>query len=370
MGEALTLGYDLSGLAGCYVAIGLVAILLTLLEGLDRVLNVGVLGVHPFAGLARAIQNTLVAGLKAAESYLEGKAAQFESGLVDAFALLIATPVLLAEGVYKAMQYGWNQATKPLINALNAHVAALSAKLTAQVGSLETRVTGLLNKAEDYADAKIASAATALTRYADAVAHTAQVNAERYAADAVEALRGAETAAIAKAASLAAEARSAGEAAAAHVLERAEREIAGAESAAEATARRLAAEAEATAAGALASAQAAGQSALSVVAGVADAAETGVLDLQDLIRSGGWAALIASVPALALLLNAIATESGLENAACRAKVKGICGTDPRAWEALLAGLAVVGFGFSLREIVEAATGVVSESEHLLEALAA
>lgn len=58
--------------------------------------------------------------------------------------------------------------------------------------------------------------------------------------------------------------------------------------------------------------------------------------------------IIASVPLLALLVQAISTEAGLDSAECRAKVRNICGVDPAAWANLIAslatGYAILNFG--------------------------
>lgn len=62
--------------------------------------------------------------------------------------------------------------------------------------------------------------------------------------------------------------------------------------------------------------------------------------------------LLTAVPALALLVQVITSEAGLDTEACRSKVKGICSADPGAWAALLdiAGAALLWMG--LREFVQ------------------
>lgn len=61
-------------------------------------------------------------------------------------------------------------------------------------------------------------------------------------------------------------------------------------------------------------------------------------------------ALLAAVPALAALVNTIATEAGLENADCRSKVKGICTTPLDEWAGLLDDLIPLTLAFSLAEM--------------------
>lgn len=379
---ALDAGLDLGGLAGCYVAIGLLAIIITMLEQLDSVLNVSILGFRPFAGVAHAIDNTIIAGLNRAVRFLEAKAAQFESGVITALELLIAIPILVVLGLQKALEYLWSAALKPTIHAITNPIRATASQALALARTAEAAAVGSLAKAETYADHLADRTLASATAYAERQAAGALSAAEKYAAGAVEALRAAETSAIAHAVNLAAEAKAAGDAAAATVLAEARHLVAGAETAAAALAGQTLAEArhlvavgeadaaalargaagaaEAVAAGELAAAEAAGKAALAVVAGVAGAAEAGVLDLEHLIDAAGWAALIASIPALAILVNAIATEAGLGNAACRSKVGNICQTDPLAWGNLLAGLAVLGFAFSLKDLYAVAEGLVGD----------
>jgi hypothetical protein len=80
----------------------------------------------------------------------------------------------------------------------------------------------------------------------------------------------------------------------------------------------------------------------------------------------GVAGLIAAMPAVATLVNAIASEAGLENRDCRQKVKGICATDSSAWGDLLAGLAATGFAFSLLELAEVADPLIVRLAPVIE----
>jgi hypothetical protein len=94
-------------------------------------------------------------------------------------------------------------------------------------------------------------------------------------------------------------------------------------------------------------------------------------DVEKLLRNLPWATLaglLAAVPLLRLLTQTIAAESGLDRAECRRKVRGICSTDPAAWERLLAGLLPLGVGFTLAELIEAGVKVVGESESVINEL--
>lgn len=72
-------------------------------------------------------------------------------------------------------------------------------------------------------------------------------------------------------------------------------------------------------------------------------------------------AQLASLAGAAALVDVIAREGGLDKAECRAKVKGICSTDPAAWQALLdvAGFALVWMG--MREFVALAQDFARET---------
>lgn len=69
------------------------------------------------------------------------------------------------------------------------------------------------------------------------------------------------------------------------------------------------------------------------------------------------------------LAQVIANEAGLGRAECRAKVKQICATDPRAWEALL-GLAITPFAFpGLRALAEVGATMVQGMHDVVRQIA-
>lgn len=82
----------------------------------------------------------------------------------------------------------------------------------------------------------------------------------------------------------------------------------------------------------------------------------GDIDLPGLGTLTAGAAIAATYAIVSTLVN----EAGLSRAECRSKVKGICGTDPAAWANLLAGLAVLGFAFNLKDLYGVAEGLVGD----------
>lgn len=73
-----------------------------------------------------------------------------------------------------------------------------------------------------------------------------------------------------------------------------------------------------------------------------------LLDRLDLTKVLGFG---AGLVLLRSLVEAIAAESGLEDATCRAKHKQVCGVDPGEWTDLLAGAAFLTGALSLAELV-------------------
>lgn len=360
MGAALEAGYDLGALMLCFLAIALLLATKGLAEALHKALNIGFLGIHPFAGIASVLESTLIAWLDDAIKGVEAATAKFENGLIDSFGLLLALPVLAIIGVKAALNYMWNVALPALLAHTVSPVRSLANQALDKVEALSSVVPANLGKAERYAvdratDALEDARAYTNTRVAalegklEGSISAGVAEAEAFANTAVGKLRSAEDNAIAGALEVAAQAKAAGIAAAAAALAEAER-VSGLQ----------VSQAEALAAGALAQVDAAGKAALAGLEGVVINVGDDLAAIEGAIGAAGVGALIASIPAIATLVHAIATEAGLENAECRSKVKGICGTDPSAWGGLLAGLGALGFAFSLRELAEIANPLVGE----------
>lgn len=84
-------------------------------------------------------------------------------------------------------------------------------------------------------------------------------------------------------------------------------------------------------------------------AAINQAEGVGALALDEIHKLAGGldlttiAGLLAAIPLLNTLVQTLATETGLSNAECRAKVKQVCSTDPQRWSRLLGlmGLSLV-----------------------------
>jgi hypothetical protein len=330
VGLALEGGFDLGALALCFVALALLVAAKELAQAIAAPLNFSIFGVRPLHGVAVAIENGLVGALDDAIRGVEKAAAGFLSGLVDAFTI------------------------KTIADSARARVIALEGTVAANLGAAERyardHATSALNAATDYVDHRITTALGTLR--GDIAAGVSQ--AEAYAELAVGKLRAAEDAAVGVAVGLAVEAKQAGLAAAAI---------------AEAEAIRIGADALTAGlagdAAAIAQLDAAGKAALDVVRSVAVGVADDLGKIEGDIGALGTGALIASIPAIATLVHAIATEAGLENASCRSKVKEVCATDPSAWTGLLEGLLAIGVGFSLAELAAVATPLIREVAPIL-----
>lgn len=291
---------------------------------------------NPIADAIGVVQNAL----EDAASGAEAQVAKWFNGLTSWVYLILSLPLLLAEGIYKALQYAWTTALDPRIEHIAGVIRTTATNALTKVEALAGTVTNNLIRAERYTDTQIADASQALTNYADKVARDAAHTAEGYADEAVSKLRSAEDAAVSNAVKLANDAKAAGEAAAAKATT----------------------EAEAVSARALAQVDAAFTAALGDVRGIAVGAEHGITDLQKYIDSLGLAGLIAAVPALAILVNTLATESGLDSSACRAKNKQICGTDPNVWTSILLGAAAAGIALDYKALIEAGLTLARDVE--------
>lgn len=404
MTEALEAGYDLVGLAACYVAIGLLLLVSAIVAALLKFLDVGIGPYHPFHGITSKASNAITSALNSAVQGLEGAAAKFESGLVDSMALIIGIPLLLGVALYDLLKYLWGTALSAFVNTVVGPVRTTASNALTRVTSLEGTVADDFTKAKNYADNAAAGALSDADAFASHwIDHAVSVlnsnitaavsSAERYTDTAVGLLRSAEDAAVAQAVGIAVDAKNAGINAAAGALSTAEgytdvakgaalAAAAGALTTAESYAdaaknvalaaaggalvtaeQYAAAEANAAEAGAEAyAAQAAGavSSALEAVRSIAVGAENDLATIEGQYGLLGVAALLASIPAIGTLLNSIATDTGLENEDCRKKVKGICASPTSAWGDLLAGLAATGFAFSLLELAEIAQPIVLE----------
>jgi hypothetical protein len=338
MASALEAGYDLSALAGCFLLIGLLSVIAFTFAKLATVLDVGIGPYHPFRGVSHAISNTIVDGCNSGIRSLERIAASFESGLIDSFGLLIAIPALLFVGVRALTEYLWHTAIPSFVHSITNPIVRDVAAVRSSVAALTTEVQGVYNRAVSYTNAAEAKTLGQAEAYVNTQLSGVLHTAEAYADRAVGQLAASESGAINNAISIAHSALAAANAAEAAAVGEAERFTTAA----------------------VAASEAAGARALTAVRSIAITAEQDLGQIEGNLGALGVAGLIASIPALATIVNAIATEAGLENSDCRSKVKGICGTNTGAWTNLIAGLAVVGAGFDLASLAGAANMLVTD----------
>lgn len=331
---AVEAGYDLGVIALCVFALALLLATKGFVKAIAAPFEIAipVIG-KPFAGIATTIENGIVSWLDDAIRGVEKVTARFFSGLIDSLGILVGVTLIALILVKDALAYLWNQAVQPLIHTVVAPIRTLAEAAVAKVDALTGTVAADLTRAEHYAAGVASSATTDALNILRPEITAAEHAATRYADEAVAALRAAEDSAVGHVVALVAEAQAGGLAAAALA----------------------ATEAEVVAAAALGQVETGATAALDAVKAIA-------IDLGhelDVITAGrdaaGVAALIASIPALATLVHVLATDTGLENADCRSKVKGICASDPHAWAGLLGAIATAGLLFDFKQIVHAAT---------------
>lgn len=321
---------------------------------------------NPFKSIANDIVKYVSDPVDALRKTSEKGIAKGFHGLVDALELFLGLALLVGVAEQKALAYLWHHALVPLVKFVANGVvdAALDVKgrITAAIYSGATAVVATGLRAEGWIT-------TAVLKYARAAIHDALADggviaaaiatlntklhrevtaaihdAESYADTAVSTLRKAEDAALGGAVATLT--------AGIHAAEKA------------ATAEFHTAESDAAAA--LAAADATINHAIAGVKSIAVTLEDDFSTLLGKLSPADAAALIAAIPLIGLLVNTIATETGLNNSECRAKVKGICGTDPLAWAKLLGGLAALGFAFDLRALAKVANEVIGDLVPIIE----
>lgn len=209
-------GYDLGALTACYIAIGLLVITAALVDAIAGLFDFSIFGIRPLHGIASALHNGVVGALDSAIKDVEKVAAGFESGLIDAFGLLIAIPLLLGLGVKAALEYLWSSALKPLIHSITDTVKATAEKALARATGLEGTIAANLAAAEAYTRAHVAGGLADAESFAESRLSAAERGlrgdiagalsaAEGYADIAVSKLRAAEDGAVAAVAAVAAQ---------------------------------------------------------------------------------------------------------------------------------------------------------------------
>lgn len=368
MAAAIEAGLALSEILLWVIWFALLTIIIWIAAAVENALgslNIPYIG-NPFQGIANDIVKYVTEPVDKLRKEAEKGITKGFNGLVSALELFVGLALLLGVAEQKALSYLWNHALVPLVKSVGDDLidAALAVKgrITAAIVTGATAVVATGLRAEGWITAAVlkyaraairdalaaggvieAAIAAVDTRLSKAIT-TALHSAESYADSAVSTLGKAEDKALAGAVS---------------VLHAG---ITAAESAA--TAEFHTAESEAAAA--LAGADATIDAAIAGVKSIAVTLEDDLGTLLGKLSPADAAALIAAIPLIGLLVNTIATESGLDNSSCRSKVKGICGTDPLAWAKLLGGLAALGFAFDLRALTEAANAVIGDLVPIIE----
>jgi hypothetical protein len=279
----------------------------------------------PLQVISSGVHSALNAASQALLDAHAPKIVSLLAGTAESLQNLIFYPARLFAGVHAALTYLWNTAIPQYVRAqlspITTEISNLAGRLTADVAGLRSSISSALSQAEGYTDAGVRD----VRSYVDSRVVNALAQAEAYADEAVSKLRSAEDTAVAQAVSIATTA---------------ERDAAAAFDQAKAYAGQL----------------------VAPVAGDLTA-------LEDYIKSLGIPAIAAGAVATAALLTQALADTGLENADCRSKVKGICGTDPTRWLGLLEGIAALGLAFDLRALVKVANEIAPAATAIVKTAA-
>lgn len=203
MVEAIEAGADLALIACILVLIGLLLAAKWITKPIVALLDVSILGQRPFHFLASALEGLIVNGADAGIKALEHALARLFSGVVDSLGLLIGVPLVLGLAVKDALSYLWSRLLVPKIRSVTDHIVITATNALSRVESLERTVANDVSNLERYAESHATAALNEAKAYAREVAGAGERAAEKYASQAVDQLRAAESQAISSARAIA-----------------------------------------------------------------------------------------------------------------------------------------------------------------------
>lgn len=299
---------DLVLIAALLVLIGLLTGTKYTFVLLANVLDVGIAGVHPFRGIANRIESTIIGGINDGINDLGGVLHDLWTALTWSIHEMVKAIDGLASDTYHAFNYLFKTSIHALIHLytdpiwqqmarLDAYAKLVANDLANDVESLRTDITN-----------KVAATKETVERDLS----TAFLNAEHTIATGLTDLK--------------------------NTLEG---EIHRAETSAESAGTE-----------AVSKLRAAENAAIDALGRVEGATTIELNDFIGKVPLTDILSVIAAVPILSALVNTIASESGLEKAECRSKVKSICTTDPSVWSNFIAGLLAYEGATNLRALIE------------------
>lgn len=325
MPAAIAAGVDLVALCGVLVLIGMLIAVRSTFAKLADLINVSVFHSHPFASVAKAIENTIVEACNRDIAALGSVAHELWRGLKWSVALIPQMVMAVVNATDSALDYLRHNALPAVIKISLAplHLAITAAKAAAdavgidlakEVGRLDAKIDSFKRDVVGLWRQDIASAVktvehdltVGLNHLETTVAtdiRQAISTAEGYGTSALDKLREAENAAIGS---------------------------------------------------------------------IRSAEDKTAADLRGLINQlplTDIASVVAAVPLVVEAVRVLEAETGLGRSECRAKFRGICGTDPSQWTRLLEGLVLIGLAMSIEEMIRAAAEFGKLSEHVIRDLA-
>lgn len=304
---------DLAAIAALWVLIGLTLAAAYTFQKLADAINVSIVGTHPLAGVSRTIESTIVHWCTVGAQSLEGVANTLWNGLTWSISVTLQAIMGIPRDIHNAIQYLKDHL---IVNTVRAALGPIHTALN----TLEAKV-GFVSR----------EVATEVVRLDAKIEHTATATVGTVERELGAAIRGVEGTVTTEL----------------HTLRNTLRnEIDSATKGA-----------EAAGAAALAKLSAAENAAIDAIGRAEGATAAELRDFIGQVPLTDIGAALAALPLVIAAVNILEAETGLGRAECRGKIKGICGTDPTQWAKLLEGLAFVGIGFSIAELINAIVGV-------------
>lgn len=310
------LTFELPAILGCLLAIATIAVVEYTFKRLSSVLNFSILGVHPLANVANAIDSVIVAGCQDAINTLEKWSMSLLKDMLATLEFAAALIILFVALIVKGIAEIYATVISPQIDAITGAAGKSAAGLAAKVEALARTAASDVARLEHRITSGISALRTEVFSYVTQEADSIETDMRRE----LGVLR--------------------------DLIPQTVRDVAAAEDLITGKALEGLRNAEDAAIGAVSQAENATARELHDL--------LGTLDLTDLAK------IVGAVPVIAALVNVLMAETGLSNAECRAKVKGICGTNPTQWFRLLEGLAISLAWPGIREFADDLADVAGE----------
>src|SRR5260370_27794503 len=155
---AIRAGLDLAKLVPWLGALILATLAYYIVKRIVDVLDVSILGAHPFRAVGNALESGIVEPLNDVRSKSDAEIAKALSSLVDNLAVFLGLFLVLGLLVKAALSYLWGHALRPLIHSITDPIRVVAHSALAKVVALTDTVADNVVSGEKYAHAQAESA--------------------------------------------------------------------------------------------------------------------------------------------------------------------------------------------------------------------